>query len=283
MEKENRLTGGEFLIKETATEDIFIPEEIDEEQQMIMQTCHDFLETEVYPILDKIDSQEKGLMRELLQKSGELGLLGISIPERFDGFDQSFVTSMLASEAMGSGYSFSVAYSAHTGIGTMPIVYYGNEEQKLKYLPKLASGEFTSSYCLTEPNAGSDANSGSSRAILTEDGKHYILNGQKMWITNGGFSDIQIVFAKIGNDRVLSAFIIESDWPGVVINPEEKKMDIRDDRIIYFTDVNAQWKHYYYMARVVSEGSYFMGPVSAEAMYDGTFHSSSGAGMVVVD
>jgi alkylation response protein AidB-like acyl-CoA dehydrogenase len=178
-------------------------------------------------------------MRSLIQKEGELGLLVISVTEQYEGFEQSFVTSMLTSEAMGSGYSFSVAYSAHTGIGTLPIVYYGNDEQKQKYLPKLATGEWAAAYCLTEPNAGSDANSGKSKAVLSEDGKHYILNGQKIWITNGGFADVFTVFAKIDNDRVLSAFIIESGWEGVVINPEEKKMGIKGSSTVqlFFNDV----------------------------------------------
>jgi alkylation response protein AidB-like acyl-CoA dehydrogenase len=238
MAKENILKGGEFLIKETEAKDIFIPEEFSEEQQMIAETCSDFLEQEVYPILEKIDAQEEGLMKNVLQKAGELGLLGISVPEEYDGFGQSFVTSMLASEYMGAGYSFSVAYSAHTGIGSLPIVYYGNDWQKQKYLPALASGELTSAYCLTEPNAGSDANSGKTKAVLTEDGKHYILNGQKMWITNGGFADILTVFAKIDNDRVLSAFIVERDYPGIVFNPEEKKMGIKGSSTvqIFFND-----------------------------------------------
>ena len=227
MDKSKIVKGGEFLIKETKAEDVFIPEELDEEQMMIAQTCEDFLETEIYPILDRIDNQEEGLMRSMIQKSGELGLLGISVPEEYEGFEQSFVTSMLASAAMGAGYSFSVAYSAHTGIGTLPIVYYGNDEQKEKYLPQLATGEWAAAYCLTEPNAGSDANSGSTKAVLSKDGKHYIMNGQKMWITNGGFADVFTVFAKIDNDRVLSAFIVESKSDGIVINPEEKKMRIK--------------------------------------------------------
>lgn len=238
MAKENILKGGEFLIKETEAKDVFIPEEFTEEQRMIADTCTDFLEQEVYPKLDRIDNQEEGLMKWLLQKSGELGLLGISIPEEYEGFDQSFVTSMLASEYMGAGYSFSVAYSAHTGIGTLPVVYYGNGEQKQKYLPRLASGELTSAYCLTEPNAGSDANSGTTRAVLSEDGKHYLLNGQKMWITNGGFADVMIVFAKIDSDRVLSAFIVERTFPGIRFNPEEKKMGIKGSSTvqIFFND-----------------------------------------------
>jgi alkylation response protein AidB-like acyl-CoA dehydrogenase len=238
MAKENILKGGEFLIKETKAADIFIPEEYTEEQLMIAGTCSDFLEQEVYPNLDRIDAQEEGLMRWLLQKSGELGLLGISVPEQYEGFEQNFVTSMLASEYMGAGYSFSVAYSAHTGIGTLPILYYGTDEQKEKYIPRLATGELTSAYCLTEPGAGSDANSGKTQAVLSEDGKYYLLNGQKMWITNGGFADVMTVFAKIDNDRVLSAFIVERNFPGIKFNPEEKKMGIKGSSTvqIFFND-----------------------------------------------
>jgi alkylation response protein AidB-like acyl-CoA dehydrogenase len=239
MEQKLKIRGGEFLLKEMNANDIFIPEEFDEEQQMIAQTCDDFLETEVFPNLDRIDAQEPGLMRKILQKAGELGLLGISVPEEYEGFGQDIVTSMLSADKIGAGYSFAVAYSAHTGIGTLPLVYYGNEEQKQRYLPKLASGELIASYCLTEPNAGSDANAGTTKAVLSEDGKHYILNGQKMWITNGGFADIHTVFAKIDNDRVQSAFIVESKWDGVVINPEEKKMGIKGSSTvqIFYNDV----------------------------------------------
>jgi alkylation response protein AidB-like acyl-CoA dehydrogenase len=239
MEKELTIRGGEFLIKKSVAKDVFIPEEFDEEQKMIAQTCEDFLETEVFPNLERIDSQEEGLMRSVLQKAGELGLLGVSLPEEYGGFGQSFVTSMLASEVMGAGNSFAVAFSAHTGIGSCPIAYYGSHEQKQKYLTKLATGEWAGAYCLTEPGAGSDANSGKSKAVLSEDGKHYILNGQKMWITNGGFADVQIVFAKIDNDRILSAFIVESAWDGVTLNPEEKKMGIKGSstRQIFYNDV----------------------------------------------
>ena len=239
MEKELKIKGGEFLLKQVDANDIFIPEEFDEEQTMIAQSCDDFLEAEVFPNLDRIDSQEEGLMKSTLQKAGELGLLGISVPEEYEGFGQNIVTSMFSAERLGAGYSFSVAFSAHTGIGTLPIVYYGSEEQKQKYLPKLASGELAAAYCLTEPGAGSDANSGTSKAVLSEDGKHYILNGQKMWITNGGFADVQTVFAKIDNDRVLSAFIVERQWDGVVINPEEKKMGIKGSSTvqIFYNDV----------------------------------------------
>ena len=239
MEKDLTIKGGEFLIKKTEANKIFIPEEFDEEQQMIAQSCDDFLETEVYPNLERIDAQEEGLMEEIVKKAGELGLLGISVSEEYDGFGQSFVTSMLASERMGAGNSFAVAYSAHTGIGSCPIAYYGDHEQKQKYLTKLATGEWTGAYCLTEPGSGSDANSGKTKAVLSEDGKYYILNGQKMWITNGGFADVQTVFAKIDNDRVFSAFIVESNWDGITFNPEEKKMGIKGSstRQIFYNDV----------------------------------------------
>lgn len=240
MEKQElKIKGGEFLVKETDASEIFIPEEFDEEQKMIAQTCQDFLDTEVMPNLDKIDKKEEGLMESILKKSGELGLLGISVPEEYEGFGQSFLTSMLAAEILGAGYSFSVAYSAHTGIGSLPIVYYGNEEQKQKYLPRLASGESLAAFCLTEPGAGSDANAGKTKAELSEDGRHFILNGQKMWITNGGFADVQVVFAKIENDRILSAFIVEKDWDGIVINPEEEKMGIKGSSTvqIFYNDV----------------------------------------------
>ena len=227
MENKKILKGGEFLISETEAKDIFIPEEFDEEQNMIAQSCKDFIEAEIFPILDRIDNQEEGLMHKLIEKAGELGFLAVPIPEKYEGLEQPFVTSMIVNEFIGSAYSFAVAYSAHSCIGTLPILYYGNEQQKQKYLPKLATGEYVGCFCLTEPNAGSDANAGTTKAVLSDDGKHYILNGQKMWITNGGFADLQTVFAKIDNDRVLSAFIVEKKFPGVVLNPEEKKMGIK--------------------------------------------------------
>lgn len=232
------IKGGEFLIKETAYQDVFIPEEFDEEQLMIAQTCRDFLATEIHPILDRIDSQEEGLMTSLMDKAGELGLLGVSIPEAYGGFGKNFNTSMLVADVCGAGHSFAVALSAHTGIGTLPILYYGNEAQKAKYIPKLGTGEWKASYCLTEPNSGSDANSGKTKAKLSEDGKHYIINGQKMWITNGGFADIFIVFAKIDDDKNLTAFIVEKDFGGITMNPEEHKMGIKGSstRQVFFND-----------------------------------------------
>src|ERR1041385_3284629 len=178
------IKGGEFLIRDTAAEDIFIPEEWDEEQLMMAKSCQDFLQQEVYPNLQRIDDQEEGLMQSILDKAAALGLLGISVPEEYGGFGKDFKTSMLTTEIVGSGHSFAVAISAHTGIGTLPILYYGNDAQKKKYIPKLITGEWKACYCLTEPSAGSDANSGKTKAIPSTDGKSYMLNGQKMWITN---------------------------------------------------------------------------------------------------
>lgn len=239
MSDKKIIKGGEFLIKETEANDIFIPEQYDEEQKMIAQSCHDFLEQEIYPELDELDALTEGLMASKLTKAGELGLCGISIPEELGGFGKNFVTSMLTSEVTGSGHSFAVALSAHTGIGTLPILYYGNEAQKTKYIPKLASGEWKGCYCLTEPSAGSDANSGKTKAISTADGEHYIINGQKMWITNGGFAHVLTVFAKIEDDEDLSAFILTADMPGITMNPEEKKLGIKGSstRQIFFNDV----------------------------------------------
>jgi alkylation response protein AidB-like acyl-CoA dehydrogenase len=239
MEDKKILKSGEFLVTDIEPGDIFIPEEFNEEQKMIAQTCRDFLEAEVYPNMTNLEKGDRELMKSILKKSGELGLMGISIPEEFGGFGQSFVTQMLAAETTGAGYSFSVAYMAHCGIGTLPIMYYGNKDQRERYVTKLATGEILGAYCLTEPGAGSDANSGKTNAKLSEDGKHYILNGQKMWITNAGFADTQVVFAKIDNDRVLSAFIVERNFPGVVVGPDEHKMGIKGSSTaqIYYTDV----------------------------------------------
>jgi alkylation response protein AidB-like acyl-CoA dehydrogenase len=233
------IKGGEFLIRETNAKDIFIPEEWNEEQQMIAQMCSDFLEQNVFPQLDKIDAQEEGLMPSLLDKAGELGLLGISIPEEYGGLGNNFATSMLTTEVLGAGHSFAVAISAHTGIGTLPILLYGNESQKQKYITKLATGEWKGCYCLTEPGAGSDANSGKTKAVLSADGKNYIINGQKMWITNGGFADVLTVFAKIDDDENLSAFIVERGYEGITFNAEEHKMGIKGSstRQIFFNDV----------------------------------------------
>ena len=231
--------GGEFLIKETSADQIFIPEDFTEEQRMMAQTCEDFIEKEIVPRLEEIDAaKDPALMSSLLDKAGELGLLATGVPTEYDGFGMDFNSSMLVTDYTGHGHSFVVALSAHTGIGTLPIQYYGNEAQKAKYLPKLATGEWKACYCLTEPDSGSDANSGKTKAELSEDGKHYIINGQKMWITNGGFADIFIVFAKIDDDKKLTAFIIEKDFGGITMNAPEAKMGIKgsDTRQVFFND-----------------------------------------------
>ena len=233
------LTGGEWLIRDVACEDIFIPEEWSEEQRMIQRTCMDFVNQEIVPHLERIDAMEVGLMPSLMDKAGQLGMLGISVPEDLGGMGMDFKTSMLTTEALGEAHSFSVAYGAHTGIGTLPILYYGNEEQRKKYIPKLATGEWKGCYCLTEPSSGSDANSGKTKATLSEDGKHYIINGQKMWITNAGFADVYTVFAKIDDDENLSAFILTKDMEGITTNPEEKKLGIKGSstRQVFFNSV----------------------------------------------
>ncbi|HET9486035.1 MAG TPA: acyl-CoA dehydrogenase family protein, partial [Chryseosolibacter sp.] len=233
------IRGGEFLIRETPAQEVFIPEQFTEEQKMIEQQCKDFLDKEVFPYLDEIDSmKDPKIMPSLLDKAGELGLLGTSVPPEYGGFGMDFNTTMLVAEVIGGGHSVAVALSAHTGIGTLPILYYGNEEQKQKYLPKLATGEWKAAYCLTEPDSGSDANSGKTKATPTPDGKHYIISGQKMWITNGGFADVFIVFAKIENDKNLSAFIVEKKFGGITMNEEERKMGIKGSstRQIFFND-----------------------------------------------
>jgi alkylation response protein AidB-like acyl-CoA dehydrogenase len=239
VEAKRAIKGGEFLIRETAASEIFIPEEFSEEQKMIFQQCKDFLAKEVYPRLDEIDSmKDPKVMPGILDKAGELGLLGTSVPQEYGGFGMDFNTTMLVAEVIGGGHSVAVALSAHTGIGTLPILYYGNEAQKQKYIPKLATGEWKAAYCLTEPDSGSDANSGKTKAVLSKDGKHYVINGQKMWITNGGFADVFVVFAKIDQDKNLSAFIVEKAFGGITMNEEEKKMGIKGSstRQIFFND-----------------------------------------------
>jgi alkylation response protein AidB-like acyl-CoA dehydrogenase len=220
------IRGGQFLTKDLSPEEIFTPEEFNEEQQMIADMAKDFLAKEVLPILDRIDKLEEGLMPTLLTKAGELGLLGTSLPEEYGGFGKDFNTSLKMTEVIGAGHSFAVALAAHTGIGTLPILYFGNDTQKTKYLPKLASGEWKASYCLTEPGSGSDALAAKTKAILSADGKEYVLNGQKMWITNAGFADVFVVFAQIDGDK-FTGFIIEKGTPGLSLGNEEHKMGIK--------------------------------------------------------
>ena len=238
--KENKaITGGEFIIRDVSCDEIFTPEDWTEEHLMMKQTAKDFINSRVVPNLDPIDNQEEGLMPKLLEESGELGLLSSSIPESLGGLGMDFKSTLIITEGVGGGHSFAVSFSAHTGIATLPILYYGNEAQKQKYIPGLATGKLKGCYCLTEPSSGSDANSAKSKAILSEDGSHYVLNGQKMWITNAGFADIFIVFAKIDDDENLTAFIIEKEYEGITMNPEEKKMGIKGSstRQVFFNDV----------------------------------------------
>jgi len=231
------LKGGEWLIKESNAFETFTPEDYTEEQIMVRDMCIQFLKTEVIPVVDRIDKMEPGLMPSLMEKAGEQGLLGASVPEDLGGLGKDFVTSTLVSESLGGGYSFSVAMSAHAGIGTLPILYFGTEEQKKKYIPKLASGEWKGSYGLTEPGSGSDALGAKTTATLSADGKNYLLNGQKCWITNGGFADVYTVFAKIDGDK-FTAFIIERGMEGFTQGPEEHKMGIKGSSTVqlYFQD-----------------------------------------------
>jgi alkylation response protein AidB-like acyl-CoA dehydrogenase len=231
------LKGGEWLIKESNAFETFTPEDFNEEQLMVKEMCLQFLGSEVIPNLNRIDKMEEGLMPSLMVKAGEQGLLGASIPEDLGGLGKDFITSTLVNEGLGGGYSFSVAVAAHTGIGTLPILYFGTEEQKKKYIPKLASGEWKGAYGLTEPNSGSDALGAKTSAVLSADGKNYILNGQKCWITNGGFADVYTVFAKIDGDK-FSAFIVERGMEGFTQGPEEHKMGIKGSSTVqlYFQD-----------------------------------------------
>ena len=231
------LKGAEWLIKESSPFDTFIPENFSEEQTMIRDMCNQFLDTEVVPLLDRIDALEPGLMRSLVQKAGEQGLLAVSFPEEYGGLGKDFVTSTIVNEYLGAGHSFSVAIAAHTGIGTLPILYFGTPEQKQKYIPKLISGEWVGAYGLTEPNSGSDALGAKTSAKLSADGKHYLLNGQKCWITNGGFADVYTVFAKVDGDK-FTGFIVERGTEGFTQGPEEHKMGIKGSSTVqlYFQD-----------------------------------------------
>ncbi len=231
------LKGGEWLIKESLPADVFSPELFSEEQKMIIEMCTQFLDTEVFTALDRIDNMEEGLMKSLLLKAGEQGLLATSFPEAYGGLGKDFITATLINEYMGAGHSFSVAVAAHTGIGTLPILYFGTEEQKQKYIPKLITGEWAGAYGLTEPNSGSDALGAKTTAKLSDDGKYYLLNGQKCWITNGGFADVYTVFAKVDGDK-FTGFIVERGTEGFTQGPEEHKMGIKGSSTVqlYFQD-----------------------------------------------
>ncbi|MFQ3268382.1 MAG: alkylation response protein AidB-like acyl-CoA dehydrogenase [Flavobacteriales bacterium] len=233
------MKGGAFIYQKTSAKDVFVPEDFNEEQLMIKEMILDFVYQEVTPNLEKLDSMtDKSLMPSVLKKSGELGMMGVNISEELGGMDLDMVTTLIFGETTAHGHAFATAIGAHTSIGSLPIVYYGTDAQKEQYLPGLASGELMASYCLTEPDAGSDANSGKTKAILNEEGTHYIVNGQKMWITNGGFADIFIVFAKIDDDKNLSAFIVEKEFGGITLGEEERKMGIKGSSTIqvFFND-----------------------------------------------
>lgn len=231
------LKGGEWMVRSSVPADTFAPEDFNEEQLMIRDLCVQFLDTEVHPIIDRIDALEPGLMASLVRKAGDQGLLATSFPEVYGGLGKDFISSTIVNQFLGSGYSFSVAVAAHTGIGTLPILYFGTEEQKQKYIPKLITGEWAGAYGLTEPNSGSDALSAKTTATLSADGKHYILNGQKCWITNGGFAQIYTVFAKI-DGKQFTAFIVERGMEGFTQGPEEEKMGIKGSSTVqlYFQD-----------------------------------------------
>ena len=237
VDNKHALKGVEFLVKETPANAVFTPEDFSEEQRMIREMAEQFVTKEVSPVLDRIDKLEEGLMPSLLDKAGELGLLGAAFPEEYGGLGKDFVTATLINEALGAGHSFSVAMAAHTGIGSLPILYFGTEAQKQKYIPFLGSGQMKGAYALTEPNSGSDALSAKTTAKLSEDGKFYILNGQKCWITNSGFADVFTVFAKIDGEQ-FTAFIVDKDTPGFTLGAEEHKMGIKGSstRQIYFQD-----------------------------------------------
>ncbi len=233
------MKGAEFLTKETNHKDVFTYEDFSEEQMMMYIATKEFVDKEVLSNIDKIEKQEGTIVPDTLKKAGDLGLLGISTPEELNGLGMSFNTSMLIADIIGVAGSFGTTFGAHTGIGTLPILYYGNEEQKKKYIPKLSTGKLIGCYCLTEPGAGSDANAGKTNAKLSDDGKKYTINGQKIWISNGGFADIMIVFAKIGDDKNHSAFIVESKSEGITMGPEEVKLGIKGSstRQIFYENV----------------------------------------------
>lgn len=235
--------GGQFLVIETKCEDIFTPEDFSEEQVMMRDSVKEFVDREIWPNKDRFEKKDYAFTEECMRKAGELGFLGVAVPEEYGGLGMGFVSTMLVCDYIsGATGSFSTAFGAHTGIGTMPITLYGTEEQKQKYVPKLASGEWFGAYCLTEPGAGSDANSGKTKAVLSEDGTYYKITGQKMWISNAGFCSLFIVFACIEDDKNITGFIVENDPAnGISMNEEEHKLGIRasSTRQVFFNETKA--------------------------------------------
>jgi alkylation response protein AidB-like acyl-CoA dehydrogenase len=236
----NVTRGGQFIVKETKCEDIFTPEDFSEEQLMMRDSVKEFVDKELWAHKERFEKKDYAYTEECMKKAGDLGLLGVAVPEAYGGLGMGFVSTMLVCDYIsGATGSFSTAFGAHTGIGTMPITLYGTEEQKQKYVPKLASGEWFGAYCLTEPGAGSDANSGKTKAVLSEDGKYYSISGQKMWISNAGFCSLFIVFARIGDDKNITGFIVENDADnGISMGEEEHKLGIRasSTRQVFFNE-----------------------------------------------
>jgi len=237
---DNMIRGGQFIVKETKAEDVFTPEDFTDEQKMMRDSVKEFVDREIWPRKEEFEKKNYDLTKEIMRKAGELGFLGVSVPEEYDGLGMDFVSTMLVCDYIsGATGSVATAFGAHTGIGTLPITLYGTEEQKKKYVPKLATGEWFGAYCLTEPGAGSDANSGKTKAVLSEDGSHYKITGQKMWISNAGFCDLFIVFARIENDKNITGFIVEKDLEnGISMGDEEKKLGIHSSstRQVFFNE-----------------------------------------------
>ncbi len=240
LEQKDLIRGGQFIVKETKAEDVFTPEDFNEEQLMMRDSVKEFIDREVWPKKEEFEKKNYALTEEIMRKAGELGFLGVAVPEEYDGLGMGFVSTMLVCDYIsGATGSIATAFGAHTGIGTMPITLYGTEEQKKKYVPKLATGEWFGAYCLTEPGAGSDANSGKTKAVLSEDGTHYKITGQKMWISNAGFCDLFIVFARIEDDKNITGFIVEKDLDnGISLGDEEKKLGIHSSstRQVFFNE-----------------------------------------------
>jgi alkylation response protein AidB-like acyl-CoA dehydrogenase len=241
------IKGGEFIIKDSHPEDIFTPEDFSEEQIMMKESVQEFIDREVWPFKERFEKKDYEFTKSCMQKAGELGFLGVSVPENYGGMGMGFVSTMLVCDYIsGATGSFSTAFGAHTGIGTMPIVLYGTEEQKQTYVPKLASGEWFGAYCLTEPGAGSDANSGKTKAVLSEDGNHYLISGQKMWISNAGFANMFIVFARIEDDKNITGFIVLNDPEnGITLGDEENKLGIHasSTRQVFFNETKVPVDH----------------------------------------
>ena len=240
QENKSILRGGQFLVKQTDCNDIFTPEDFSEQQRMMKEAVMEFNDREIIVHRERFEAKDFALTEEVMRKAGGLGFLSVAVPEKFGGMGMGFVSTVLTCDYISSGTgSFSTAFGAHTGIGTMPITLYGTEDQRNKYVPKLASGEWFGAYCLTEPSAGSDANSGKTKAVLSEDGTHYKITGQKMWISNAGFCNVLIVFARIEDDKNITGFIVENNPEnGITMGDEEHKLGIRasSTRQVFFNN-----------------------------------------------